>query len=329
MTTMTTLTTGYSVRRPTMDDIAAVYALEQACDLAEYGEQDVVEEDVRSYFQNQQLDEDTWLVSAADGRVIASAGVHANEYGRMFGNLRVHPAHRGRGIGTHLRHLLEARAHALVAHAPADVRVALNTSIYSKNAAARHFAAQAGYATVRHFWRMQIDLTAEPQAPVWPAGITLRTFARGRDERAVFEATDEAFSDHWGHVPSNYEEWENWTVKRGDFDPALWLLAVEGDQIAGVALDWLDLDPLRGWVGTLGVRRAYRRQGLGEALLYHSFGAFWRRGVHQVGLGVDAQSLTGATRLYERVGMRAVRHWDALELELRPGRDLAVRALDQ
>ena len=55
---------------------------------------------------------------------------------------------------------------------------------------------------VRHFWRMQIDLTEEPPAPVWPEGIVVRTFERGRDEHATFEAVEAAFADHWGHTPN-------------------------------------------------------------------------------------------------------------------------------
>ena len=161
------------------------------------------------------------------------------------------------------------------------------------------------------------------------AGIVVRTFERGRDEHPVFEATEAAFADHWGHTPHKYEEYENWTYKREDFDPSLWFLAVEEehpDTIAGVALDWHD--PYQGWVGTLGVLRAYRRRGLAEALLRESFGAFWRRGERKVVLGVDAQSLTGAVRLYERVGMRAVRQWDNYSKELRAGRDLATMTLE-
>jgi len=47
-----------------------------------------------------------------------------------------------------------------------------------------------------------------------------------------------------------------------------------------------------------------------------------------VGLGVDAGSLTGATRLYERAGMRPIRQFDTYELELRPGRDISLQKLD-
>jgi ribosomal protein S18 acetylase RimI-like enzyme len=83
-----------------------------------------------------------------------------------------------------------------------------------------------------------------------------------------------------------------------------------------------------GWVDTLGVRRPWRRQGLAEALLYHSFAELRRRGLTRVGLGVDAHSLTGATRLYEKVGMRAIRDFTLFEKELRPGVNLATQTIE-
>ena len=79
-----------------------------------------------------------------------------------------------------------------------------------------------------------------------------------------------------------------------------------------------------GWVEELGVRRSWRKKGLGLALLHHSFAEFYRREKHSVGLGVDAENLTGALRLYERAGMHSDpnRRYAVYELELRPGEDL-------
>ena len=58
-------------------------------------------------------------------------------------------------------------------------------------------------------------------------GISVRPCAAGRDERAVFRVSDEAFRDHWGHLPASFEEWEK-RKKRLGFDPGLWFLAVSG-----------------------------------------------------------------------------------------------------
>ena len=82
-----------------------------------------------------------------------------------------------------------------------------------------------------------------------------------------------------------------------------------------------------GWVDTLGVRRPWRRKGLGMALLQHSFGEFYRRGKYKVGLDVDSQNLTGATRLYERAGMHVARTYISYEKELRAGIELSTQAI--
>lgn len=78
-----------------------------------------------------------------------------------------------------------------------------------------------------------------------------------------------------------------------------------------------------GWVHQLGVRRPWRQRGLGLALLQQSFAALHQRGRLRVGLGVDADSLTGATRLYEKAGMKVVRQYDTYEKELRPGHSIS------
>jgi ribosomal protein S18 acetylase RimI-like enzyme len=110
------------------------------------------------------------------------------------------------------------------------------------------------------------------------------------------------------------------------FDPELWFLAMDGDEIAGISLcrkqSWED-DNL-GWVSSLAVRRPWRKRGLGLALLQESFNAFWQRGKKGVGLGVDAENLTGALRLYKKAGMKVHRQHNQYEKLLRPGKDLST-----
>jgi hypothetical protein len=48
----------------------------------------------------------------------------------------------------------------------------------------------------------------------------------------------------------------------------------------------------------------------------------------RIGLGVDADSLTGATRLYEKAGMRVERRYELWEKELRPGIESATQSLN-
>jgi len=131
---------------------------------------------------------------------------------------------------------------------------------------------------------------------------------------------EEAFQDTWGHTPWDFSVWEHWYTKREGFDPTLWFLACEGQQIAGMCLCnyWIG----DGFVDTLAVRRPWRRLGLGLALLHQSFGAFYQRQTRTVKLMVDSQNLTGATRLYERAGMHITQLYYTYEKELRPGKEL-------
>jgi ribosomal protein S18 acetylase RimI-like enzyme len=83
----------------------------------------------------------------------------------------------------------------------------------------------------------------------------------------------------------------------------------------------LEVEPARGWVGSIGVLPQWRGRGIGEALLRTSFAEFWRRGERRVALGVDAHN-AAATRLYERAGMHVLYRITLYEKELR-GRDQA------
>jgi ribosomal protein S18 acetylase RimI-like enzyme len=107
-------------------------------------------------------------------------------------------------------------------------------------------------------------------------------------------------------------------VETSGYDPELWFVAEADGAVAGISLCRMQDsgDPRHGWVSILGVLPAFRRRGLGAALLRHTFAVFAARGCTRVSLGVDAESTTGAVRLYERVGMRQVRRADTWEKAL-------------
>jgi mycothiol synthase len=185
---------------------------------------------------------------------------------------------------------------------------------------------------VRYSHQMGIEMNEPPPEPVWPAGITVSRFIPSADNyHAVHTVIEEAFADHWGHLPIEVELWMHWINTDEDHDPSLWFLAMDGSEIAGAALcrPKLTEDPDMGWVAELCVRRPWRRQGIGLALLHHAFGEFYRRGKRKVGLGVDAQSLTGATRLYAKAGMHVARQHILFEKELRPGEELSTQSVSE
>ena len=183
-----------------------------------------------------------------------------------------------------------------------------NTAAVDQNAIAM-FNAES-FVRVRQFWRMEIEMTSPPDRPVWPAGITLRTLQLDQDERLVHATIGEAFADHWGYVARSFEDWLQEVVHADNFDPTLTFIASDGNEVAGVVVcRHRDI----AWVGQLAVRRKWRKRGLGLALLLQAFDEFYQRGDRTVGLGVDAQSLTGATRLYEKAGMHVTRQYDTYE----------------
>ncbi len=328
-TSMTTLPTGVTIRRPTMEDVQATFNMLAACDMADHGMLTNTLQDLQDYWQapDTNMETDVWLVSNQEGKIIGYADMGHRMHVAIFSDLRVHPDYRNQGIENALIPLIEERARQHIAEAPAHARVTLNSWNAHNNKEQGLLFEQHGYSMIRQSWRMRIEMNEAPPVPELPEGITIRTFVPEQDARAVFEADDEAFQDHWGYLPDTFERWEYWTVKREGFDPSLWFLAVEGDQIAGIAL--CRYEDKNGWVDTLAVRRPWRKQGLGLALLHHAFGEFYRRGVRIVGLGVDAQNLTGATRLYRRAGMHVAVQHDTYQKELRPGEELSTQSVKE
>ena len=267
-----------------------------------------------------ELEKNTWVVETMDGRIVGYEEFD-NEHAHAFlrGDGYVHPEYKGRGIGTTMLRMLEERAREEMKLAEPDLRVFIRNGMMS-DSVARQLHEAEGYRPIRFSWRMEINLEEAPRAPIWPTGIELRPFVLEQHNHVIFEADEEAFSDHWGHTPSTFEHWQHHVSGREDFDPSLWFVAwdARSAEIAGYSLCRYRMG--HGWVGTLGVRRPWRKRGLGEALLLHSFGEFYKRGMKTVGLFVDAQNPTGATRLYKKAGMHAAAEYVFYEKELRPGR---------
>ena len=245
---------------------------------------------------------------------------------------RVDPDYEGLGIGSWMLKWAEEHVLSFLRTLPAGVRFAPRTGIPRPAERSKKLFEDFGYQYVRSFYRMMIELDAPVPEPVLPRGITLRTFNPKTDLEAVYRADQDAFRDHFGFVEEPYDEglirfkhhWMNEEV-----DPTLLFLAMDGEEIAGInlCLPQSGTDPDMGWVGTLGVLRPWRKQGVGLALLRHSFKEFYRRGKRKVGLGVDAQNLTGALRLYENAGMHVQRAFDQYEKEMRPGNEVSVQSL--
>lgn len=181
------------------------------------------------------------------------------------------------------------------------------TQISQKNLALQKIYEQAGYQRGLTFSNMEIILRSPPHLPVLPNGFEIRPYNPTKDAHATYLADEEASQDKGYHTPLSFADWQTrMRLNREDFDPAWWFLAWAEDDIAAVCLCLTRADQTVAWIDHLGVRRPYRRQGLGKALLLNAFAQFYQRGILTVMLNVDSDSLTNAPHLYESVGMKTV-----------------------
>jgi mycothiol synthase len=299
-----------TLRPPRDDDFDAMLELMNAHQLAAFGEADATAEDLRLWLTTPYVEvENDIRVLERGGRLIGYADVDGtrNEPPLWWCDVKVDPEADANEVVPTLVSWLEERAERgrlRVWTAESDRRII------------GAFAA-LGFAPARHSYRMEIGLGGEPREPSWPEGVTVRAVREDEHQR-VYDAVAEVWRDTSDPIDETFDEWAHWTVKSESFDSSLWFLAVAGDELAGFSLcKQSSIDPNAGYVATLGVRRGWRKQGLGEALLLHSFNAFRARGWARGTLGVDASSPTGATRLYERAGMSVYRDTVFLERPVR------------
>jgi mycothiol synthase len=242
---------------------------------------------VEGWLQTIAFETNTWLLED-DGTLLAGAfGQVFGERGNFGGAVR--PSAQGRGLGGRLVDLAEERLSD-------EGAVRLHGWALAADDRAGELFHSRGYGEVRRFWEMAIELADEPPDP----GATIEPF-REEDAEAFHAAIEEAFEDHWEPHPESFEEWWARQQARSNYDPSLWLVIRDGTEIVAIARN--EMRASRGYVGVLGVRQRWRGRGYGRALLRHSFREFRRRGATEATLGVDAANSTGATQLYESVGM--------------------------
>jgi mycothiol synthase len=229
--------------------------------------------------------------------------------------------YHGLGLGAAIVAETERRAGRLVDLAPPQRRVVVHAGALADEPRASALLAAHGYVEVRRLSQMQIDFAGPPPKPGRVPGVDVRRLVEG-EERAVYACLVKAFDDDWSEGFPSEEDWIHSHVTATEsFQPELWWLAFEGTQLAGalVGQPRSDEDASFGYVGLLGVRRAFRGRGIAEALLRTSFVQFHGLGRRGVSLHVDTESITGATRLYERVGMAIHPRFASWEKELRAG----------
>jgi ribosomal protein S18 acetylase RimI-like enzyme len=317
---------GFSLRPARDEDAERAAALVNEESVAHLGTPIYSTEQVLRHWSSPVVDRerDVAVVEAPGGEVCGWFSVVCGPpHVEVFALGVVAPAWHGRGLGVAILAECERRAARFLGLAPVGARVVIYAGALADEPAVGALLTGAGYREVRRFQLMRIDFPDVLPAPSVPAGIRLEPVDPERDVAAAFDAHREAFADHWGEIEETLDEFRHWLIDTRRFERELSLLARDGQDVAGYLFAWPEAeeDPSRGYVAALGTRRAHRGRGIAEALLRHVFRTLLDSGKRGCDLHVDSDSLTGATRLYERVGMTAHPRFATWEKELHPAGD--------
>jgi mycothiol synthase len=299
-------------------DYAVIARLRAACTLEDGGDELVTEEDIANFLEHP-IDTDPYrdLILAEVGEAMVALHWSSLRFvgGQSVSSLRgyVHPTWRRRGLGRALLAYGERHGRTVVPSGAIGLPGVWQTMATSLEPGAQALYQGSGYSPFRYAFTMVRDLGAPIPALVLPAGLEIRP-ARPEHYRAIWEAEREAFQDHWGYTPWPEENFQRF-LAFPHYDPALWRVAWDGDQVAGMVLSYVNAEEnaafsrLRGYAEDIAVRRPWRRKGLASALLADSLRALRDRGLREASLGVDAENPNGALGLYERLGFRTTITW--------------------
>ncbi len=235
----------------------------------------------------------------------------------------VHPMYRGRGLEDRLLARLIQRAEERI-NEPETEKVYFASEGSKGYEGWQRASERAGMKEIRRFWTMCRPSLDDLPAPRFPPGLTVRNYRLGEDDAPVMDAMNDSFSEHFGYYAETMETTDHY-VHSINYRPDLTVVAIDPlqNRVAGfchIVVNQGECQRLgrqRGWIDILGVRKEYRRRGLGEALLLQGMHNLRAVGMQETVLGCDSQNTTNATRLYFRVGFQVWHEWIAYDMDLR------------
>lgn len=283
------------------------------------------EQDLREAFGSPSQDFASGSIAIYDGRTMVGYGVltcrsEADPAHDMRHEGGVHPSYRGRGVGGELLDWAEKAAVPLHDGRFPGRPLSLSSGCLSSNTGAVVLHEQRGYQPARWFHNMVRDLSAPVPPAVVPPGVEIAGYTPDMAEHARL-VRNEAFRDHWGSTETSAESWAHFLAS-GAFRPRFSFLAYRGAEPLGMLIsrEHEATTAVTGrrelYIALVGTRAAGRKQGIATALLNTAMSAARADGYDRAALGVDADSLTGAVRLYERVGFTAAHTWTAYRKQL-------------
>jgi mycothiol synthase len=306
-------------RRPiAIDDARGWASLLTAVEDADGGGDFVSEADLRDRFANPEQDYPRGSIAIYDGAAMVGCGVlntrgTADPVHEMVYEGGVHPSYRGLGLGRELLAWAEQAALPLHHDRHPGRPLTLSSGCLSSNAEAVALHEKCGYQATRWFHSMLKDLSAPLPPVAVPEGVRVVGYRPEMAEHARL-VRNESFRDHWGSTETTADHWA-YLLARGAFRPGLSFLAYEGCEPLGMLISreheaYRDRTGLRDMhIAQVGTCAAARKRGIATALLATALSAARADGYDQASLDVDADSLTGAVRLYERVGFTIGHTW--------------------
>ncbi|MCO6451520.1 MAG: GNAT family N-acetyltransferase [Caldilineales bacterium] len=308
---------GYTWRSAQLEDAPAIHQTLIDIDEADNRHWAGTLSELESEFADPDVDakRDTLVGFTPGGRVAALAWVYApskveNKH-RAYLWAQVHPQHRTRTMEDFVMAWSQANARRNLCQRNGSLPRLLRGSAMTHDTARIEWFQRHGFEPMRHFFTMRRHLGNAIAEPTLPNHLSIHPW-RPEFDQPTFEAFNESFRDHWGFDPIPYETWKLFFTGRDSFRSDLSFVITDGDEIAGFAINYYSPEENErkgideAWIGDLGTRRPWRKQGIATALLNHSMLAFRAAGIAHASLGVDSENPTGALGVYERVGFKVV-----------------------
>lgn len=252
------------------------------------------------------------LIAEVDGEVIAFSRVwwQALDSGaRLYKSLGfLTPIWQRNGIGRAMLRYNERLLRQIASEHPVEIPKYLQGWASEREKPAHALFTAAGYQPARILAEMIRPINLPLGEAPLPEGLMVRPVQQ-EDLRSIWQAREEAYRDHPDYVPASEKDYRRW-LERSLFNPGLWKVAWDGEQVAGMVLNWLNeaenikYERQRGYTQDVFVRRPWRQRGLARALLSQSIEMFRNAGMTETALSVDLKNPSGALGLYERLGYR-------------------------
>ncbi len=267
-----------------------------------------------SHLTNCDINEDMILVDVKD-KTVAYGRVSWYQIDdtleRIYSQfIKIIPEWRNMGIEQAMMDWNEKRLQVIAAEHPEDGKRYYQSYSLENKEKLNAILKEMGYQPNRYFFEMDRPLDDIPEVAL-PEGIEVRP-AQKEDHRRIWNASIDAFRDHWGFSQPQEEDYISYSTSRF-FQPDLWQVAWDGDEVVASILNYIDVEynkkfnKLCGWTEEISTRKDWRRRGIAKALIARSMQMHKDHGMTMVALGVDTENPNGALQLYESMGYKKKR----------------------